>query len=112
MPRRTPNQARPALTLRRERLPLQPAVGALQGAVDVVVTAVAGARVRLGERQLVVDVGVPAAQPPAARRAGAAGVLVTKPTLHLPHLGAGNQGGSSGCVTAARGRQPAWANRR
>src|SRR5207247_2596860 len=45
-------------SLRREGLPLQPALGALERSVNVVVARIAGAGVRLGEGQLVVDVGM------------------------------------------------------
>ena len=63
-------------------LPFQPAFGALEGAVDVVVAGVAGAGVGFGKRHFIVDVGMLPAQSPPAGRAGAPRFLLAKPTFH------------------------------
>src|SRR5262245_51615525 len=69
-----------------ERLPLQTAVGGLEGAVDVVIAGVAGAGVRLGQGHLVVDVGVDAAQAAAAGGTGPPRLFLAEPALHGRHL--------------------------
>src|SRR5262249_25940527 len=65
-----------------ERLPFEPALGALERPQHVVIGGVPGARVGLGQRHLVVDVGVLAAQPPAAGGTGSPPFQFAEPPFH------------------------------
>src|SRR5262249_4200481 len=80
------------------RLPLQPAFGAFEGAVDVVVAGVAATGVGLGPGHLVVDVGVLMTKAATAGGAGATGVIVAEPAFHGWPLRGSN------VVPARRGR--------
>ena len=63
-------------------LPFQPAVGALERSVDVVIAAVACARIGFGQGHFVVNVRVLVAQGPAAGSACPSSDVFTEPAFH------------------------------
>jgi hypothetical protein len=70
------------LAARNDGFPLHATIGTLDRVIGIIETGVTGAGVRFGERQLVVNVGVPMAKAATADRAGPSCFLFTKPTLH------------------------------
>jgi hypothetical protein len=82
----TRNQERETLFLRpairRLVRPIQPAIAALQRAVDLVVARVSSGCVRFALSENIVDVGMSPAQRAAAGLAVSAGVVFAKPALH------------------------------
>src|SRR5437016_5082580 len=64
------------------RAPFEAAVRAFERPVDVVIATVTRAGVGLGQRHLIMNIGVLVAQAPAAGGTGAPGVLFAEPTFH------------------------------
>src|SRR2546427_10957187 len=64
------------------RAPFESAVGAFERPVDVVIAAIPRAGVGLGQRHLIMNIGVLVAQAPTAGSAGAPRVLFAEPTFH------------------------------
>jgi hypothetical protein len=86
-----------------ERPPLQPAVGALQGAVDIVIAGIPRASVSFGNGHFVVDVGVLMAKASSTGRASSPSFLVAEPASHAKKLLSTEGAGTTVYALAAKG---------